>query len=153
MHSECGRRLSTDVGKERIAKAMKAVILAGGLGTRLAEETNLKPKPMVEIGGKPIEEYAPDFWLVSPGEGGDPCGFITSPWFHPEKGVNIAMGYVPFDGTLNANGFPKWEIGKKFKVHLPDIYSDSPGEPVDAVTVEIPFTESHNANTREVVKG
>jgi len=33
---------------------MKAVILAGGLGTRLAEETNLKPKPMVEIGGKPI---------------------------------------------------------------------------------------------------
>jgi glucose-1-phosphate cytidylyltransferase len=33
---------------------MKAVILAGGLGTRLSEETHLKPKPMVEIGGKPI---------------------------------------------------------------------------------------------------
>lgn len=33
---------------------MKAVILAGGLGTRLAEETLIKPKPMVEIGGKPI---------------------------------------------------------------------------------------------------
>lgn len=33
---------------------MKAVILAGGLGTRLSEETYLKPKPMVEIGGKPI---------------------------------------------------------------------------------------------------
>src|SRR5579863_2493465 len=33
---------------------MKAVILAGGLGTRLSEETVLKPKPMVEIGGKPI---------------------------------------------------------------------------------------------------
>jgi len=33
---------------------MKAVILAGGLGTRLSEETILKPKPMVEIGGKPI---------------------------------------------------------------------------------------------------
>jgi len=33
---------------------MKAVILAGGLGTRLSEETSLKPKPMVEIGGKPI---------------------------------------------------------------------------------------------------
>ncbi|MHB1677557.1 MAG: glucose-1-phosphate cytidylyltransferase [Sulfuriferula sp.] len=33
---------------------MKAVILAGGLGTRLSEETALRPKPMVEIGGKPI---------------------------------------------------------------------------------------------------
>ena len=33
---------------------MKAVILAGGLGTRLSEETVIKPKPMVEIGGKPI---------------------------------------------------------------------------------------------------
>lgn len=33
---------------------MKAVILAGGLGTRLAEETGVRPKPMVEIGGRPI---------------------------------------------------------------------------------------------------
>jgi len=33
---------------------MKAVILAGGLGTRIAEETHLKPKPMIEIGGKPV---------------------------------------------------------------------------------------------------
>jgi glucose-1-phosphate cytidylyltransferase len=33
---------------------MKAVILAGGLGTRISEESNLKPKPMIEIGGKPI---------------------------------------------------------------------------------------------------
>ena len=33
---------------------MKAVILAGGLGSRIAEETHLKPKPMIEIGGRPI---------------------------------------------------------------------------------------------------
>ncbi len=33
---------------------MKAVILAGGFGTRLSEETDLRPKPMVEIGGKPV---------------------------------------------------------------------------------------------------
>ena len=35
---------------------MKVVLLAGGLGTRLAEETELKPKPMVEIGGQPVTD-------------------------------------------------------------------------------------------------
>lgn len=39
-------------GKKHIN--MKAVILAGGLGTRISEESHLKPKPMIEIGGKPI---------------------------------------------------------------------------------------------------
>ena len=107
----------------------------------------------LELGGKPIEEYAPDFWLVSPESGGDPVGFITSPWYHPEKKQNIAMGYVPFDGTLNSNGFPKGTVGTKYKVHLPEKYSDTPGTPVDAVVVDIPFKESFNANTREVVKG
>jgi len=33
---------------------MKAVILAGGFGTRISEESHLKPKPMIDIGGKPI---------------------------------------------------------------------------------------------------
>ena len=33
---------------------MKVVIFAGGLGTRISEESHLKPKPMIEIGGKPI---------------------------------------------------------------------------------------------------
>ena len=37
-----------------LGNIMKAVILAGGLGTRLSEETITKPKPMIEIGGKPI---------------------------------------------------------------------------------------------------
>ncbi len=35
-------------------RSLKAVILAGGLGTRISEETHLKPKPMIEVGGKPI---------------------------------------------------------------------------------------------------
>jgi glucose-1-phosphate cytidylyltransferase len=41
-------------GEHAGIRSVKAVILAGGLGTRLSEETHLKPKPMVEIGGRPI---------------------------------------------------------------------------------------------------
>ena len=37
-----------------LKNSMQAVILAGGLGTRISEETHLKPKPMIEIGGRPI---------------------------------------------------------------------------------------------------
>ena len=107
----------------------------------------------LELGGKPIEDYAPDFWLISNESGGDPVGFITSPWYHPEKKINIAMGYVPFDGALNSNGFPKGKVGTKYLVHLPEKYSDTPGKPVNAVVVDIPFKESFNANTREVSKG
>ena len=56
------------------------------------------------------------------------------------------MGYVPFEGHLNKNGFPIGDYGKKYKVHLPKKYSN---KPVDAVVVPIPFTESFHANTRE----
>jgi len=133
------------VGKEALEK-MKSQIKNG-------EKPYKLQLVGIELCGKPIEEYAPDFWLISNEDGGKPVGFITSPWYHPEKGKNIAMGYVPFEGTLNANGFPKGEIGKKYKVHLPTQYSDVPDKPVDAVVVEMPFTESFNANTRDVVKG
>src|SRR5262245_34806283 len=58
---------------------MKAVILAGGLGTRLREETEFRPKPMVEIGGKPIlwhimklfAHYAIDEFVVPIGYRGE----------------------------------------------------------------------------------
>jgi len=56
------------------------------------------------------------------------------------------MGYVPYEGNLNAKGFPIGNYGKKYKVHLPKRYSD---KPVKALVVSIPFTQSFNANTRE----
>ena len=103
----------------------------------------------LELGGKPIEDYANDFYLISNANGGKPVGYITSPWYHPEKGKNIAMGYVPFEGNLNNNGFPIGNFGKKYKVHLPKKYSS---KSVEAKVVPIPFTESFNANTRETKK-
>ena len=48
------KRVSTPRLRKFPAIEMKAVILAGGFGTRLSEETQFKPKPMVEIGGKPL---------------------------------------------------------------------------------------------------
>ena len=135
-------KTSDYVGKEVLEK-MKSDLQAGQKPYKLQLVG-------LSLGGKPIEEYAPDFWLISPAEGGEPCGYITSPWYHPEQGRNIAMGYVPFDGTLSNNGFPIGKVGTKYKVHLPDQYSDTPGVPVDAEVVPVPFTESFNANTREV---
>ena len=94
------------------------------------------------LGGKPIEEYAPDFWLVSE-DGNTPVGYLTSPWYSPELQTNIAMGYVPYE---------KKEIGNKFKFHLPDEYCDTPGQPVDGEIVEMPFRPSVNPNAREIAK-
>lgn len=52
MPKDCNlNNLALSFGKDLM---MKAVILAGGLGTRISEETHLKPKPMIDIGGRPI---------------------------------------------------------------------------------------------------
>jgi len=95
------------------------------------------------LGGKPIDDYAPDFWMISGGDGGDPVGYVTSPWYSPELETNIAMGYVPWAMR---------ELGTSLKVWLPDQYADTPGEPVDAEVVEIPFRPSVNPSAREIAR-
>lgn len=92
------------------------------------------------LGGKPIEEYAPDFWLVSHGAGDEPVGYVTSPWYSPELESNIAMAHVPVELA---------ELGTELHVHLPDVYAETPGSPVRATVVEMPFRASVNPNTRE----
>jgi len=95
------------------------------------------------LGGKPIDDYAPDFWLIHSEVGADPIGYVTSPWYSPELETNIAMGHVPV-------GLSK--VGTPLRVALPDKYAERAGELVDAKVVDMPFRESVNPNTREVLK-
>jgi aminomethyltransferase len=95
------------------------------------------------LGGKPIDDYAPDFWLIHSEAGADPIGYVTSPWYSPELETNIAMGHVPV-------GLSK--VGTPLRVALPDKYAERAGELVDAKVVDMPFRESVNPNTREVLK-
>lgn len=97
----------------------------------------------MRLGGKPITDYAPDFWLVSTAEHDDPVGYLTSPWYSPELGTNIALGYVPIQQS---------QVGTPLRVWLPEEYAETPGEPVEAVVVEVPFRPSVNPNTRELLK-
>jgi len=93
------------------------------------------------LGGRPITDYAPDFWLISGPEGGEPLGYITSPWYSPELAGNIAMGYVPHGMR---------EEGTRLTVWLPDTYAETPGEPVHARVVSMPFRASHAPSAREL---
>lgn len=94
----------------------------------------------LRLGGRPIDDYAPDFWLVSTNPEEEPIGYVTSPWYSPELEGNIAMAHVPI--AHSALGTPLW-------VHLPDEYSEEPGVPVPAEVVEMPFRPSVNPNQRE----
>ena len=96
---------------------MKVVILAGGLGTRLAEETHLKPKPMVEIGGRPIlwhimNIYAShgfaDFMLACGYKGEVIKQYVLGLFQHSSDFVmDLATGELQ---TLNVSA-PAWRIG------------------------------------------
>jgi glycine cleavage system aminomethyltransferase T len=97
----------------------------------------------LRLGGKPIDEYAPDFWLIRETPDGEPVGYLTSPWWSPELETNIALGYVPVG--LSA-------IDTKLSVSLPDRFAEIPGVPVDATVVEVPFRPSLNPNQRELLK-
>jgi glucose-1-phosphate cytidylyltransferase len=78
---------------------MKAVILAGGLGTRLSEETNVKPKPMIEIGEKPIiwhimktySEYGVNDFIICCGYKGQIIKEYFSNYFLHNSDVSYSM--------------------------------------------------------------
>ena len=97
----------------------------------------------LRVGGRPIDEYAPDFWLVRRSAEGEAVGYLTSPWWSPELETNISLAYVPVELS---------EVGTEFVVSLPDRFSDTPGVPVPATVVEVPFRPSVNPNQRELLK-
>lgn len=89
---------------------MKTVILAGGMGSRLSEETQVKPKPMVEIGGIPIllhimkiyARYGYREFIIALGYRGDSIKnyFINYPILNSDVTVHIKEGRVEFSNSL-----------------------------------------------------
>jgi glucose-1-phosphate cytidylyltransferase len=96
---------------------MKIVILAGGLGTRLAEETAARPKPMIEIGGKPMvwhimniyASHGYDDFLVACGYKGE----IIKEYFHNFLIHNSDLFIDLRDGSsrLANSATPGWRVG------------------------------------------
>ncbi len=97
---------------------MKVVILAGGMGTRLAEETTVRPKPMVEIGGRPIiwhimKHYAHfgfKEFVVALGYKGD----IIKRYFHDYFCMNGSISISLADGALAVHD----RVKEDWVVHL-----------------------------------
>jgi glucose-1-phosphate cytidylyltransferase len=95
---------------------MKVVILAGGLGTRLAEETSIRPKPMVEIGGKPVlwhlmhiyaENGFTDFVVACGYRGEVIKEYFTNFHFHSaDITIDLASGKYELDNERA----PNWRI-------------------------------------------
>jgi glucose-1-phosphate cytidylyltransferase len=95
---------------------MKALILAGGLGTRLSEETDVKPKPMVEIGGKPIlwhimKSYSHhginDFIILLGYKGYVIKEFFVNYFMHQSDiTVNVSSGEMQAHHKINEN----WKV-------------------------------------------
>jgi aminomethyltransferase len=112
----------------------------------------------LKMGGEPIRDYAPDFWLISDPETGEECGYLTSPWWNPDLETNIGMGFVPAEKVEAVTDTPlddriyKEDLDLEFEVHLPDEYAHEPGEPVFATSAKVPFKESVNPSAREQAK-
>ena len=97
---------------------MKAVLLAGGLGTRLSEETAVKPKPMVEIGGMPIlwhimktyYSHGVDEFIICCGYKGYVIKeYFANYWLH-RSDVTFSYNGRNTDVKIHNNGTEKWKV-------------------------------------------
>ena len=108
---------------------MKAVILAGGFGSRLSEETVLRPKPMVEIGGKPILYHIMNIYAV---HGVDE--FVIALGYKAEIVKEYFLNFYPLNNDISvdlASGKTIIHDGNqpKWKIHLVDtgLYTQTGG--------------------------
>ena len=105
---------------------MKVILLAGGLGTRLAEETEIRPKPMVEIGGKPIlwhimkhySHYGHKEFYVALGYKGE----YIKRYFLDYLSLNGSMSIDMASGKVESND----RNSEDWVVHLIDTGTDTP---------------------------
>lgn len=104
---------------------MKAVILAGGLGTRISEETHLKPKPMIEIGGRPILWHILKMYSAHGVNEFVICcgykGYIIKEYF---QNYFLHMSDVTFDMTKNRMEVHR-EAAEPWRVTLVDTGEDT----------------------------
>ncbi len=104
---------------------MKVIILAGGLGTRLQEETTVKPKPMVEIGGKPIlwhimniyAHYGSKEFIIAVGYKGDVIKSYFMNYHYLQNSLSIRLR----DGQIEAHD----TIKQDWTIHLVDTGLDT----------------------------
>lgn len=95
---------------------MKAVILAGGLGTRISEESHLRPKPMIEIGGKPIiwhimkiySAHAINDFVVCVGY----KGYLVKEYFHNYflHNADVTIDLAANKVEVHYNGSEPWRV-------------------------------------------
>src|SRR3974390_464403 len=95
---------------------MKAVILAGGLGTRISEESHLRPKPMIEIGGKPILWHIMKIFLAHGIEDFVICcgykGYMIKEYFANYSLHNSDITFDMIDNTVKVhqNSTEPWRV-------------------------------------------
>merc|ERR1712066_548785 len=112
---ECGMGWQVDLKRSDNFVGRKALekVKAEGVTHKLAG---------LRMGGKPIEWYNADFYHVFASDNKTLIGYVTSAWYSPTQGCNIAMAMLPVKYT---------EIGTKLGVALPNRYKESDVDPAE----------------------
>ena len=129
---------------------MKAVILAGGFGTRISEETGVKPKPMVEIGGKPIlwhimkiySAYGINDFVIVLRNSGEPRTVTIGQLVEGEIGENQ---YVSVSGYALYEEAYIWEIDREARTAYYYLFDSATGH---AIVIDANTSSLHSRTSK-----